>query len=195
MSEPTRRAARRSDRRVVHRPARRSAPRAALAAFAVAAAVALSLPACRGDDWRVSQLYGGATSMDVLTHAQSVEAFRLDPEARPAEGAPRLGDFAVTAGPVAVPPADVAELTAVLRDPDTYDWLRAKACEFTPGVGVRLVKDASRVEIALCFSCDELMIFRRGSRIGVEDFDSARPRLVALAKRWFPDDARIQALE
>ena len=49
-------------------------------------------------------------------------------------------------------------------------------------------------DLVLCFACDELMIFRHGRRVGMEDFDSARPRLLALVRRLFPDDAKIQAL-
>lgn len=176
---------------------------------AAAAVAALALGACRDavrrspsdpawrPDWRVAQLYGGPTSMDVLRSPQRVEAFRLDPSNPPSPalaGAPRLGDFAVTAGPVAVDAASAQELTSVLLDADTYDWLRAKGCDFQPGVGLRFVKEASRVEVVLCFSCDELMIFRHGQRVGMEDFDAARPRLVAVAKRLFPQDAKIQAL-
>jgi hypothetical protein len=171
-------------------------PRArVVSALAGAAALAL-LSACRGPDWRVSQLYGGATSIDVLSAPQTVEAFRIDPAHGPKDASsPHVGDFAVTAGPVVVGAEDVKELSAILLDPDTYDWLRAKGCDFTPGVGLRFLKDASRVELALCFECDELLIFRRGQRIGMEDFDAARPRLVALVKRLFPDDAKIQALK
>lgn len=179
--------------------ARRVVARAAVVASVVARASvvagALALGACGGADWRVKQLYGGPTSIDVLTHPQSVEAFRLDPVNPPrTPDTPRLGDFAVTAGPVAVDAAAVAELSSVLLDAGTYDWFRAKGCEFTPGVGLRFVKDASRVEIVLCFSCDELMIFRHGRRIGMEDFDAARPRLLAVAKRLFPEDAGLAAL-
>jgi hypothetical protein len=165
--------------------------------YLMAAVLALAPAACRGPDWRVSQLYGGATSMDVLTAPQTVEAFRLDPSNPPPAAlanAPRLGDFAVTAGPVAVDDATARELTALLLDPATYDWVRAKGCDFTPGVGLRFTKDASRVELVLCFSCDELMIFRHGRRVGMEDFDAARPQLVAIAKRLFPEDEKIQAL-
>ena len=155
----------------------------------------LALAACRGPDWRVSQLYGGATSMGVLATPQAVEAFRIDPALPPKDpAAARIGDFAVTAGPVVVDAATVAELSSILLDADTYDWMRAKGCDFQPGVGLRFVKDASRVEIALCYECDELMIFRIGRRVGMEDFDAARPRLVAVAKKLFPDDPKIQAL-
>ena len=57
------------------------------------------------------------------------------------------------------------------------------------------VKDASRVEVALCFECDELVVWRFAQRIGIEDFDAARPRLAAVAKRLFPDDPKIAELK
>lgn len=148
---------------------------------------------CRGD-WRVSSLYGGATSIQVLREPQKVEAFRIDPARRATQDEARVGEYPVTSGPVAVDAATAAELSSILLDAATYDWLSAKGCEFTPGVGLRFVRDASRVEIALCFECDELMVFRMERRVGMEDFDAARPRLVAVAKRLFPDDAKIQAL-
>ena len=154
----------------------------------------LLLAACTGNDWRVSSFYGGPTSIGVLREPRTVEAFRLDPERRPEKDEPLLGDYAITSGPVAVDAATVAELSSVLLDPETYDWHRAKGCELRPGVGLRFVRDASRVDIALCFECDELVVWRLGQRIGIEDFDAARPRLVAVAKRLFPDDAKIRAL-
>jgi hypothetical protein len=179
---------------LVRSPAFRRLVRRCIAGALVIACVA----ACRGPDWRVSQLYGGGTSVDVLAKPQAVEAFRIDPDPRAKDPsdvkAPRLGEYRVTAGPVVLDAATTAELSSILLDPDTYDWQRAKGCDFTPGVGLRFVKDASRVEIALCFECDELMIWRMGRRVGMEDFDDARPRLVAVVKKLFPDDAKIQAL-
>ena len=174
------------------------ATRATTVAAVVACACALLTVSCRsrGPDWRIVALYGGGTSTDVLAKPLAVEAFRIDPALPPKDAsAPRIGDFAITSGPVALDAAAVQEMSSVLLDPDTYDWARAKGCDFMPGVGLRFVKDASRVEIALCFECDELMIFRMGRRVGMEDFDTARPRLVAVMKRLFPDDPKIQALE
>lgn len=173
-----------------------SVARTALAAAAVAAALAAAACKAGGTDWRVVSLLGGATSIDVVTAPQSVEAFRIDPHpARMGETRAVVGAHPVTAGPVAVDAAGAAELRAVLLDPDTYDFTRAKGCDFTPGVAFRLVKDASRLEIVVCFECDEMSFWRLGRRVGHEDFDAARPRLVALAKRLFPGDAKIQALE
>lgn len=175
-----------------------TATRATTVAAVAACACALLSVSCRsrGPDWRIVALYGGGTSTDVLAKPLAVDAFRIDPALPPMDAsAPRIGDFAITSGPVALDAAAVQEMSSVLLDPDTYDWARAKGCDFMPGVGLRFVKDASRVEIALCFECDELMIFRMGRRVGMEDFDTARPRLVAVVKRLFPDDPKIQALK
>ena len=168
--------------------------RVAVLAAAAAAAAGVALGGCAGPDWRGVQIYGGAGSIEILTHPAKAEAFRIEPRsARPDEE--RLGDYPVVRGPVTLSAEDTAALSALLLDPDTYDWHSAKGCEFRPGVGLRLHREASRVEIALCFECDELVIYRYGRRVGVEDFDSARLRLVALVRRLFPEDAEIQALK
>lgn len=157
---------------------------------------ALLLAACAGPDWRVVQLYGGAGSIEAIEMPTHVEAFRISPDVSgPDANHERVGLHRVTAGPVVVDDATATELSAILLDPDSYDWPRAKGCEFRPGVGVRYTREVSRVDLALCFSCDELAIHRQGRRVGVEDFDAVRPELVAIVKRLFPDDADIQALE
>lgn len=165
---------------------------------AVALAALVALPGCRrgGPDWRIVQLYGGKGSLQAIQQADSVTAFRIEPDpSRPEAGAASVGIHRVISGPEDVAPADAAALAAVFQDPDTYDWQRAKSCEFRPGVGLRFARGASRVDLALCFECDMLTIHREGRRIGVEDFDDARAPLVAIMQRTFPDDAEIQALE
>ncbi len=168
--------------------------------IALVAVVALTLTttACRGDrpDWRIVQLYGGGGSLQAISSPDSVSAFRIEPDATPVRaGEERVGLHLVTSDKHAVSSADAIALATILQDPDTYDWHRAKGCEFRPGVGLRFTRGASRVDIALCFECDMLTIHRHGKRIGVEDFDDARADLVAIAKRTFPDDEQIQALD
>lgn len=164
-------------------------------------ALALTLLAATGcrkgrADWRITQLFGGLGSVEVLKSPSRVEAFRIasEPGEAPADRT-SIGHYPATSAAVEVDAETSKELSTLLLDPDTYDFLRAKGCEFVPGVGLRLYREPSRVDIALCFSCDELMIFREGRRVGFEDFDAARPRLVAIVKRLFPDDEAIQALE
>lgn len=159
-------------------------------------AATLLVGACAGPDWRIVQLYGGGGSVEALQAPTLVEAFRIAPDAvGPDPDYERVGLHRVTAGPVVVDEATSSELSSILLDPDSYDWQRAKGCEFRPGVGVRYTRDVSRVDLALCFECDELTIHRQGRRVGVEDFDDVRPQLVSIVKRVFPNDPEIQSLE
>jgi hypothetical protein len=164
--------------------------------IATAFAATLLFAACAGPDWRVVQLYGGAGSVEAIEAPTRVEAFRIAPDVvGPDPTYERVGLHRVTAGPVLVDESTSSELSAILLDPDSYDWQRAKGCEFRPGVGVRYTREVSRVDLALCFECDELTIHRQGRRVGVEDFDAVRPGLVSIVKRVFPNDPEIQALK
>lgn len=164
-------------------------------ACAALALLILSAVACNRPDWRIAKLYGGPGSVELLTSPERVEAFRVDPmPAEPQPGESYLGHYRITAGPLDVPADARAELSSILADPDTYDFYRAKDCKFLPAVGFRFHRQVSYLDVALCFSCDELMIFRQGRVVNLEDFDDARPRLVALVKRLFPDDEDLQGL-
>ena len=160
---------------------------------------ALSLAiGCRGGkpDWRITQLYGGPGSVQALTAPVSVDAFRIEPVARGAEpGVAFVGVHEVTAGPVALSPEQSKALSTILANPDTYDWRRAKSDPYAPTIGIRFSRDVSRVDLAFDFTSNMLTIHRHGKRIGVEDFDNARPALLALVKTLFATDPDVQALE
>ena len=151
---------------------------------------------------RVETLLGGPASAALLTGSapsDSVVAFRIDGTAWHNAGdgedtGERIYHWPVLGGPFPVDPAVVTSVGAVLADDGTYDWDRAKACEFAPGVVLRYTAGTDVSEVLFCFSCDELEIYRNGARVGHEDFDAARAPLVAAMKRLFPDDAKIQAL-
>lgn len=144
---------------------------------------------------KVTGLYGGQANVLTIKSPDKVEAFRVQPEPSPMGSADAMvGPYLATAGPVRVDGAGIRMLRNVLLSDTTYMWDVAKACEFMPGVGFRFHKSGAPLEVALCFSCDELAIWRAGKKLGSEDFDSARPHLVALVKRLFPDDPKLQAL-
>ena len=166
---------------------------------AIVALLALSLVACRRTgpdgrekpDWRVMQLYGGAGSVQALLDPSSVEVFDIDPIAQaPEAGVAFCGVHRVTGGPYAVTTADAEALSTVLRNPDTYDWRKAKGDPFRPTVGVRFTRDVSRVDLALDLESRMLTVHRQGRRIGVEDFDDAEPAIRAILDRVAPDQSR-----
>jgi hypothetical protein len=166
---------------------------------AAALAVAASAVACRksGPDWRILQLYSGQTSVDLLQHPANVQAFRLAPPGPvPKPGELHAGPY-VAAAPAVSVPADVsAELSKILTDADTYDWRRgAKKDDFRPQVALWFVRGAYVLEIALDLETAQLAVYAGEQPLGVQAFDTARPRMVEIAKRLFPDDAVIRALK
>lgn len=140
----------------------------------------------------------GEPALAVLREADRVEVFRLKNE-RAEEGEERVGNYAVTVRGKEQGRNFAARLREVLTDEGTYVWDSGKGCDFDPGVGYRVWKGEQRIEVVLCFSCDQLVVFSPkaadGSvRSASADFDPARPALVKLAKEAFPDDPVVQAL-
>jgi hypothetical protein len=158
---------------------------------------ALTLAACTGcAGSRVEALYGGPDGMAAIETPEKVTAYRvIRPGILKYVRAPdMLAGYEILSGPVDVDAASAAELGAIFADDSIYDWERAKACEFEPGVALRFARAGSNLDVLLCFSCDELAAFREDKRLGSEDFDVARPRLLAVVKRLFPGDEKIQSL-
>ena len=95
--------------------------------------------------------------------------------------------------------AFAGRLAAVLLDEKTYYFEGAKGCEFVAGVAFRVHGKGEPVDVVLCFSCNELVVYvadpeTKETARKREDFDDARPALVKLAKEAFPDDRVIQSL-
>jgi hypothetical protein len=165
-------------------------------------ALALAASACSSSEptARVSALLGGAESVSVLrdgTAAVRREAFRLDGAGR-RDGASdgfRIHGWPVLAGPADVDPATAASLAGVLLADGTYEWDMSKACEFMPGLAIRQTRGTHTVDVLVCFSCDEVGFWTNGARSGVEDMDSRRADLVAIARKLFPGDAKFRALK
>lgn len=161
-------------------------------------------------DSRIEGLVGGKAAYALiadLSKASACEAYRIDgyalsgPTAKDdASGAKadkpgKLQGYPIRSGPTILDDASRATLSKVLTDPDTYLWDSAKACEFVPGVALRLSAANVQVDVLICFSCDELEMYKNGKRVGHEDFDPSRAELVRVARKLFPEDEDIQALK
>lgn len=80
------------------------------------------------------------------------------------------------------------ELGAIFFSPDAYMFNAAKACIFQADTLLRVHGDGGRVDLTLCFHCDEFRLDaydRQGKRVhaAAEDFDGARTRLASLVER------------
>jgi hypothetical protein len=153
--------------------------------------------ACGRDkpDWRVHALLGGTSGYTAVQQATAADAWMLHPESlAPDDRRARLGAFAVAGKPVPLSDQDRSELSALVLSPGTYDWARVKKMNWTPRVGVRFANEADRVDVVFCMDSDQVLVFRGPEFVLNEDTDAARPQLVALLKRLFPDEPYVQAL-
>jgi hypothetical protein len=133
----------------------------------------------------------GPTAVTVLEQPTRIEAWRIHAQpGRPLTTQPAKDlDLAVA-----------RQLATILQDPATYNFDSAKGCIFQPGLGIRLWRDQQSFDVIVCFSCSELKIVSldpttKQRPYTTEDFDNARPALVALAKKAFPTDPEIQSLK
>ena len=162
------------------------------------------MPAKRGPTHSTARAFqaGGrvpraARTLAILAKADRVEVYRVKEGGK---GSEQLDGYPIVDIGKPQDKAFAGKLKAVLYDEKTYDFDTAKACEFMPGVGFRVLSDEGQVDVILCFHCDELQLFTTdGKHKEVEkkheDFDRARPALVKLAKQAFPNDKEIQALK
>jgi hypothetical protein len=157
---------------------------------------ALLLGGCGGVGADVKGVYGGESNWAVVEAPEKVTAYRvIRPGILKYVHAPEtIGGFEITDGPFDVDAATATELRTILADDSIYDFERAKGCDFDPGVAFRFAKAGAVVDLLLCFSCDELAAYQGAKRVGGEDFDPARPRLLAIVKRLFPGDEKLQGL-
>jgi hypothetical protein len=161
----------------------------------------LSACAARGPSGlvqRVETLLGGPASTALIlgtTKPDTRVAFRIDGTSeRDGKPGERIHLWRVLGGPIPVGDAAAQRIATVLSDDGTYDWERAKACEFSPGVVVRYTSGTDTTDVLFCFACEELAIYRNDARVGQEDFDNARDELASVMKSLFPDDPAIQGL-
>jgi hypothetical protein len=143
--------------------------------------------------WRM----GGATA-DILAGAERVEVFRVDPRGRENPPALSIGEFAITATEREQGRAFAERLAGVLLKPQAHFGPGYKC--FFPGVAFRLWRGGERVDVLVCFVCQNYDLITHpvggeNRRSYTHAFSSGVwDELLALAKEAFPDDADIQGL-
>jgi hypothetical protein len=140
--------------------------------------------------------FHGQPQLDILVGPDYVESFRLDPYSfgTKERGERFAGYLTVSHGP-RLNGRQQIELFPLLLDADNYGFEFSQGCEFTPGVGLRFVRSTQKVDMLICFGCNEWQ-FEHGGRVVGEDFHRkrVRPRLVGMAKELFPTDIVIRSL-
>jgi hypothetical protein len=128
-----------------------------------------------------------------FTASTKVEVFRVDETKAPLPGEGKVSGYPVIGRGSDQGAAFAVELARVLSDPATYSVYMALC--FEPGVGFRVWKGKRCIDLILCFECNNCYLGAPKEDMVGATFsisDSARSRLVRLAKVAFPDDKAIQ---
>jgi hypothetical protein len=140
----------------------------------------------------VKNVFGAKADYDAVMGATSLHVCRLkiDPAAEPNLDGRRYRE----GERLPVSAEQAARLRKILADPGTYEFEMAKDCVPTYGVRILFATDSGEIALNLCFECNILTLSHAEKTLGGEDFDHARPALVALCQELFPQDAEIQNL-
>ena len=85
-------------------------------------------------------------------------------------------------------------LSQILLNPNTYfEHAVPVDCAFRPGIAFRFSDGTIEVDLLVCFSCNELKYYLDGKSAGGSYFKS--PEILALTKKLFTDDKKIQSLK
>ena len=97
-------------------------------------------------------------------------------------------------GMKSAPPRDIKDMIKDLKDAKTYiNYSVPRDCLFRPGVAFHFAKQNRKVDVLVCFSCNELRYYLNDKIVGQSYFKSVR--LSKLTKKLFPDDKIIQSMK
>ncbi len=134
----------------------------------------------------VEKLYGGRENVRVVASATRVEAYRVDDVAsRPY--APQIAGSAILKGPIDVNASDVKALGSILTNAQTYNLDTILTCTFHPDIVFRFIRDDRKVDVVLCFTCEEFEVYDNEVKLGKEDFTAQTTSLRTIANSLFPD--------
>lgn len=144
----------------------------------------------------VLQVLGGEVVSVALRNPDRCQAWLLGPLPDTTDWQrATLADYPLRSPPTIVGVSDAKRIGKLLSSKETYNLESAKGCEPTYGVRLEFRNGTDALDVLLCFECSIFTVFRNSENVGGEDFDAAASELVAIIKRSFPDDAKIQALK
>lgn len=139
----------------------------------------------------------GKDRAGAVSRAWRAQSYRLEAYAGGEGVDGDLHGHKVTAAGPELSKAQLEQLRRLIFDASSYDFRSEKACEFVPGVAIRLYAknpELQPIDLLLCFSCDEWAFANIGDTVS-EDFDPVQPQLLALCQALFPADAALSRLK
>lgn len=129
----------------------------------------------------------GEEILSILSQPDKVVPYRLIP--KKASGGERLGDYPIDATGPELNRKQIAILTGVLLDENTYNFESAKRGFHLPEIGFAISKGGKRVSLLVDLYRNELVFLWNGEE-KTEDCDSAKAVLETLIATVFPSEPR-----
>ena len=132
-----------------------------------------------------------------LKESTICEVYKVDdsyPNGHEIKSVEPLHGYGMLSKPIALSKKNRKDLMRVLKDAKTYIAYEVPSdCLFRPGVAYRFNDGGKKVELLVCFSCNELRYYMDCHIIGESRFQPEE--LVDLTKKLFPGDKKIQSLK
>ncbi|MDB4816610.1 hypothetical protein OAG93_00200 [bacterium] len=147
--------------------------------------------------WTNGKMAPAHTIASDLRNATICEVYRVDdsyPNGRQLVNGEPLHGYGILSKPIPLPKRLREELLRVLTDAKTYNRHSVPLdCLFRPGVAFRFIDGSTKVDLLVCFICNELRYYMDCHIVGESYFQSEE--LLELTKKIFPDDKKIQSLK
>ena len=147
--------------------------------------------------WTNEKTESAHTIASDLKNATICEVYRVDDSyanGRQLINEEPLHGYKILSEPIPLTKRSREELLRVLTDAKIYVRHSVSPdCLFRPGFAFRFTDGNTKVDLLVCFSCNELRYYMECHIVGESYFQSEE--LVYLTKKLFPDDNKIQSLK
>ena len=163
----------------------------------IAAVVLVGCGAKKNMQWTNEKIEPAYALASDLSKATICEANRVDdsyPNEQKLKNDGNLHGYTVISDAIPLSEKSRNELSRILKNANTY--IRHSVpidCLFRPGVAFRFTDRSIKVDLLVCFSCNELRYYMDCHIVGESYFQSEE--LIELTKKIFPDDKKIQSLK
>lgn len=163
----------------------------------IAAVLLLGCSLAEKMQWTNEKMVPVHTIASDLRNATICDVYRVDdsyPNGRQLINGEPLHGYGILSKPIPLTERSREELLRVLTDAKIYIRHSVpRDCLFRPGVAFRFTDGSTKVDLLVCFSCNELRYYMDCHIVGESYFQSKE--LLELTKKLFPDDKKIRSLK
>jgi hypothetical protein len=163
----------------------------------IAAVVLVGCGAKNNMQWTNEKIEPAYALASDLSKATICEVYRVDdsyPNEQKLQNGGNLHGYTVISKAIPLSEKSRNALSRILTNANTY--IRHSVpldCLFRPGVAFHFTDRSIKVDLLVCFSCNELRYYLNGQIVGKSYFKSQE--LLKLTKKLFPDDKKLQSLK